>query len=83
MPIITTDDRTASEMAAARDITEVRAPDGRLLGLFAPDTNEEASLYLHAWLTLDRRAIEQQKQKSELTYSYAEVKARIGMGDSP
>ncbi|HEY1380470.1 MAG TPA: hypothetical protein VGF55_26960 [Gemmataceae bacterium] len=74
---------TASVLGTAETVTAVRGPDGRLLGLFCPGSGQEARLYLHAWLTLDPDEVRRQKSRPEPTFSYAEVKARIGMGDEP
>ena len=71
----------ASVLARATAVSAIRDRQGKLLGLFSPGTGEDAQLYLDAWLTLDPTALRRQKNQSEPTYSYAEVKARIGMGD--
>jgi hypothetical protein len=73
----------ASAFRAAATVVAVRGPDGRVLGLYSPGADEAARLYLDAWLSLDPAAANHSHDPGERTYSFAEVKARIGMGDVP
>jgi hypothetical protein len=83
MPTFVANAATTSTFAAARTVAAVRGPDGQVLGFFSPGAGEDARLYLHAWLSLDPAAVKRQTGQAERTYSYSDVKARIGMGDVP
>jgi hypothetical protein len=77
MKQIIVDDEMARMLGSARGFVEIKDPDGKHLGMFVGGTREEALLYLHAWSTIDPKAIEKQLNTPEKTYTIDEVYAHL------
>jgi hypothetical protein len=73
MTSLTVDNATLATLSQAKELVEIRDPNGTVLGFFAPVALERAHLYAAAAAQIDPTEIQRRKATPQKTHTTQEV----------